>query len=302
LRLPPFAALRAFEAVSRCGSIRRAAEELGVDHAAVSRQVRQLQDWLGTPLARTSPKGVFLTPAGADYAAVLSKAFSDMAQATARLGRNRAADTLTLWCLPGFALRWLTPRLADFTRAWPEIEIIVRPGDRRPDLLGLEADCEIHYGEITDPGVRQAVLATPRVFPVASPFWLAQRPEFAEVAALPRAPLIHEESDAQWRLWFGRAGVAFVDGVGSSGLKGPRLWHAHLAIEAAKLGQGVALANDLLVSRELAAGELIEIGATKVALQPYVLAARAERWSEPALTRFRRWLMAQMKSDGAAGR
>lgn len=299
MRLPPFAALRAFEAVARCGSIRRAADELGVDHAAVSRQVRQLQDWLGAPLVRTSAKGAALTPAGADYAAVLARAFADIAQATARLGRNRAADALTLWCLPGFALRWLTPRLPGFTRAWPDVDIVVRPGDRRPDLLAHEADCEIHYGEIADPGVRQAVLATPRVFPVASPFWLAQRPEFTDVAALPGAPLIHEESDEQWRLWLVRAGVAASDG---GALKGPRLWHAHLAIEAAKLGQGVALANELLVSRELAAGELAEIGCTKVALQPYVLAARAERWGEPGLTRFRRWLMAEMKSEAAAGR
>lgn len=297
MRLPPFAALRAFEAVARCGSIRRAADDLAVDHTVVSRHVRQLQDWLGTPLVRTSRKGAALTPAGADYAAVLSRALSDIAGATARLGRDRAADTLVLWCLPGFALRWLTPRLPGFSRAWPGIDIVVRPSDRRPDLTALEADCEIHYGEIEEAGSRQAVLATPRVFPVASPFWLSQRPEFAAPAALPKAPLIHEESDDQWRIWFAKAGVAAQFPEGAGGFKGPRLWHAHLAIEAAKLGQGVALANELLVSRELAEGELVEIGQTRVTLQPYVLVARGERWSEPALTRFRRWLVAEMKAD-----
>lgn len=296
MRLPPFAALRAFEAVARCGSIRRAADELAIDHTVVSRHVRQLQDWLGAPLVRTSRKGATLTPAGADYAAVLSRALGDIAAATARLGRDRAADTLTLWCLPGFALRWLTPRLPGFSRAWPGIEIIVRPGDRRPDLTGFEADCEIHYGAVEDAGVKQAVLATPRVFPVASPFWLSQRPEFANVAALLQAPLIHEESDAQWRSWLASVGAA--PSPDAAPLKGPRLWHAHLAIEAAKLGQGVALANELLVTRELAEGELAEIGQTRISLQPYVLVARSDRWNEPALTRFRRWLMAEMKADG----
>ncbi|HYH20292.1 MAG TPA: LysR substrate-binding domain-containing protein [Azospirillum sp.] len=294
MRIPPFAALRAFEAVSRHKSVRKAAEELGVDHTVVSRHLRALQAVMDVQLVLTSRQGVALTAAGNDYAAVLTPAFAEIAAATTRLMREGRSANLTIWCLPGFAMRWLTPRLPDFHRRHPGVEISLRPSEVRPDLANFEADGEIHYGEPKEAGLRHAVLARPRVFPVASPSWLVAHPAATRVAGLPAMPLIHEESHRQWLDWFAAAGVPLPER-----LRGPRLWHAHLAVEAAKLGQGVALANELIAATEIAAGELTEIGATNVVLNPYVFVTRRDRWNEPAISRFRRWLLRQFSQDAA---
>lgn len=293
MNIPPLAALRALDAVARLGSVRRAAIDLGVDHTVVSRHLRSLQALVDTPLLHTGRQGVSLTPAGRDYAAKVALALATLADATRALMRPNAPAGLTIGCLPGFALRWLTPHLPDFRQAFPGIEISLRPGDLDDGLADGAIDAQIAYGPPERAGERQAVLGTPRVFPVASPFWLAQQPGLADdLSGLTQAPLIHEQDHAQWRDWLRLAGLTLPPA-----LTGPCLWHAHLAVEAAKLGQGVALANELICARDLANGELVEVGRSHVAMQPYVLVCRASRWNEPALVRFRRWLLLRVRRD-----
>ena len=119
-----------------------------------------------------------------------------------------------------------------------------------------EADAEVVYlesAESTD-RVRAELLARPRVFPVASPTFMARYARVETTPDLLRLPLIHEDSTDQWAQWLTLAGLPVVPS-----LNGPRLWHAHLAIEAARLGQGVALANEMLVEDDLKSGALIEL-------------------------------------------
>jgi LysR family glycine cleavage system transcriptional activator len=290
MKLPPLLALRAFEAVARHRSVRKAADELAVHHTVVSRHVHALQAALDVVLVQTSRQGVTLTQAGIDYAATLTPAFSAIAGATARLETGKRSRNLAIWSIPGFALRWLTPRLPQFRKLWPAIDIELRPTDSPPDLSTFEADAEIRYGDCRSNGVHTMVLARPRVFPVVSPAWLAEHPKVKTPADLLGQKLIHEESYEQWGRWLAQAGVSAPDS-----LSGPKLWHAHLAIEAAKLGQGVAIANELIVGNEIAAGDLVEIGTTNIVLEPYVLIARNDRWNEPALTKFRSWLIDQLR-------
>ncbi len=293
MKIPPLPALRAFEAVARHGNVRRAAEELGLDHTVVSRHLRSLQELVDAQLVRTSRQGVVLTQAGSDYAARIRSALADIADATRDVSQEKRSASLTIGCLPGFALRWMTPRLPDFQRLHPEIDISLRPGDIKPDLADDTLDAQIGYGAPAAGDMRVAVLARPRVFPVASPFWLEKHPTLADdLGGLATAPLIHEESHEQWRVWFAAAGL-----TAPKELRGPKLWHAHLAVEAARLGQGVALANELICGADLASGGLVELGTSAVVMQPYVLFARPRRWNEPALARFRRWLVAQVRQD-----
>ncbi|CAH2599918.1 LysR family transcriptional regulator [Rhodovastum atsumiense] len=297
IRIPPFSALRAFEAVARHRSVRKAAEELGLDHTVVSRHVRSLQAMLDVPLVRTSRQGVALTPAGDEYAASLNRILADLATATARVDSNRRSANLSIWSVPGFALRWLTPRLPDFHALYPSIEISVRPHESMADLAGFEADAQIIYGEPPSTTLRCTVLARPLVFPVASPYWAATHRNARTPADLVDMPLIHEESHEQWREWFAAHGVTPPDR-----LRGPRLWHANLALEAAKLGQGVALGNELLCANELAVGDLTEIGHNRVAMHPYLFVARRDRWNEPALVRLRLWIATQMQQEAQTAR
>src|SRR5215470_11541490 len=119
MRLPGLKSLQVFDVVGRHLNVRRAAEELGLDHSVVSRHLRALQDEVGVRLVETTRTGVALTPAGRDYHAAITAAFDEMAAATAKLARDNAAHRLVVWSIPGFALRWLTPRLDDFHRRYP---------------------------------------------------------------------------------------------------------------------------------------------------------------------------------------
>jgi DNA-binding transcriptional LysR family regulator len=290
MKLPGLKSLRVFDAVGRHLNIRRAAEELRLDHSVVSRQLRALQDELGIRLVETSRTGVILTAAGRDYHAAIAAAFAEMSAATARLTRGHDTDRLLVWSIPGFALRWLTPRLDDFRRRRPKIELVLRATDVHPDLSAFEADVEIRYGKVAARGLRTVELARPRVFPIASPAWVATHREVCAPIDLLQLPLIHEESSDQWRNWLIAAGVDPPER-----LKGPRLWHAPLAIEAALRGQGVALANELIVADELVTGELVEVMRTDLKLEPYTFLARADRWSQPPVAAFRAWLLKELE-------
>nr|WP_246733949.1 LysR substrate-binding domain-containing protein [Oharaeibacter diazotrophicus] len=295
--MPPLSALRAFEAVARLGSVRKAAEELGVDHSAVARHVRNLEAAVGVRLIDTGTRGSTPTPEGRRYAEQAALAFDVLAAATAALRPAGKRGELQVWCAPGLAVRWLMPRLAEIERLIPDREIVLRPTDQAPDLSRGEADVEIRFGPREAAGVRGEALIAPRFFPAASPAFLAGRPPVGSLADLAALPLVHEETREQWRSWLAGAGLDPVPP-----LDGPRLWYANVAIEAVLLGQGVALVNRLQVAPELADGRLVELLDTDVRLGAYVFQAGAERWNEPAVVRLRRWLIEALAATAAEHR
>lgn len=296
MKLPTLKALTAFHAVAKFGSIRRAAEELGVDHSLVSRHLQALQRETGTALVITSRKGVVLTEAGTEYHRTVRDALAAISGATARLRSAQFAKRLVVASIPGFALNWLTPRLADFHKRFPEIDLTLKPMQIPADLDAGEADIVIHYGEVASPTTRSQALARPRVFPVVSPDWMARLPAALDPRALIDLPLIHEESDDQWQNWFRANGVGSTPMLG-----GPKLWHANMAIEAAKRGQGVALANELIAAEGVATGALVEITTTDVRLASYVLATRSDQWRRPAVQQFRQWVQDALAGRAARG-
>ncbi|WP_181708627.1 LysR substrate-binding domain-containing protein [Chthonobacter rhizosphaerae] len=293
--LPPLVALRAFEAVARLGSVRKAAEELGVDHAAVGRHVKNLEAFLGTRLFDSGPRGTRPTPDGRRYAHQVGLAFDVIGEATDALKPRSAGGELRIWCVPGLAARWLMPRLKALETAIRDREIVLRPTDQAPDLLRGEADVEIRFRERPVAGVSAEPLATPRYFPVASPAFLAGRPAPVRAADLARLPLIHEESREQWRHWLAAAGLDPVPA-----LDGPRLWYANVAIEAALMGQGVVLVNPLQIEAERADGRLVELMRTDIRIGAYVIQIETGRWSDPVMVKLRRWLKDEMARSLAA--
>ena len=298
---PPFPALRAFEAVGRLGGIRRAALDLKLDHTVVSRHLRSLEEWAGVPLINRQRDGRVLTDAGAQFHKRISLALQEIAQASADLLVIRGNHLLRIWCMPGLALHWLTARLPHFQALHPEVELSLRPSERSPDFAGHEAEVDIRYiyGDAPiDPSVvsgmaRRVRLASPEVFPVASPTLAASLQPLQTVKDLMTATLLHEEDDEYWRSWFAAHEISCP-----GHLAGPRLWHAQQAIEAARRSQGIALVNTFLVGDDLASGNLVRLfqpGATPwVELGTYVFAARADRWQSRAIADFRRWLRAEM--------
>ncbi|KQZ76782.1 LysR family transcriptional regulator [Sphingopyxis sp. Root214] len=300
--LPPFASLRAFEAVGRSGGIRKAAASLGLDHAVVSRHIKMIEDWFGVPLFQRTGGRLYLTEAGQDYHGRVSAALMELASATHELQQTRRDGPLQLWCVPGFAAQWLTHRVAEFEDIFPSDRVEVRPTDATADLLMLEADMDIRfYGDGWPPrpggkGLRFVELARPPIMAVASPKFVAGLNKIESAADLAALPLLHEEHDRQWASWLRLNGVP-MDGP----IAGPLLWHAHLAIAAARAGRGIALASNYLVEQDLADGTLVELkfpGNRRAVIGSYMLVTREDRWDYPVVRRFRRFLQAKVRERG----
>ena len=291
--LPPFAALRAFEAVGRLGGVRMAAQALHLDHAVVSRHVRSLETWIGCKLIERQNGAQRLTSDGRRYLERLSGAIGEIAGATREVMHRDNDLRLTVWCAPGLASLWLTDRLLDFQQTNPEFDLELRPTDTPPDFTRGEADVDIRYrtAPAAPPaeGLQAVEIARLPVLPVASRSCLAAIGPMLDPADLLNAPLLHEESFEQWRWWFAQHGVDAAAHLG-----GPRLWHAHLTVESARRGRGVALATPFLLGDDLTSGRLVRVlrrPEPALAVGAYVLTARHDRWRRPAIARFRLWLL-----------
>lgn len=285
-RLPSLVALRAFEAVARRKSIRRAAEELAVDHTVVSRHLRALQSSLAVQLVKTTKRGVQLTPLGEQYAARLSIAFADIASATAKLEVDRRTKSFRIWVSPAFAMYRLVPRLPEVHSLFPRVDVELRSTVDVPNFARMEADAAIIYGEAAEGGTEGLALTHPRVFPVASPGWIQEHQPVERPEQLLGLTLIHAESSSQWEDWFQQCGVKL-----QPPLPGPRLWNMYLATEAAKLGQGIALANETVVKDEIKAGALVEVCQSAIRFHHYLLVASQNRWEDPEIKAFRDWIV-----------
>ncbi|MBB3526557.1 LysR substrate-binding domain-containing protein [Rhizobium redzepovicii] len=284
-RLPPLSMVRAFEAVSRLGSMRRAADDLNLSHTVISRHVRNLEAWFGTRLVDAGPRGIRLTAEGRVFAETVGAAFDLIAKSTAELRPAVNRTVLRIWCVPGFATRWLTPRFNQLQLALPGIDFVMRATDLEPDFTRYEADIDIRYSEEPRGNVRWILLERPRMFPVTSPEWISRNAPIRTLDDLVRQPLIHEESRDQWRQWFRKAGFEH-----EVTLNGPRLWSANLTVDAAVAGQGIALATRLIAADDLRAGRLVELLETDVRLGGYYVVGPRERWNEVTSARFRAWL------------
>lgn len=295
--LPPLIALRAFEALGASGSVKAAAEALAVSPTVVSRHIANLEDRLGARLVEPKGRSVALTEVGVRFYAEIAKAFDLIAAATETLTQS-ARLPFKLWCWPGLAVMRLLPRLPELEARLPGFSIHLHPTLARADLRRGEADAEISYrlGEaVARPGVIEVELARPRVMPVASPTAIGRLGRSADdIALIYELPWIHELSSDEWRSFLDATKLP-IDARAEKRLEGARLWHAHLAIGAAKLGQGVALANELLVEDDLAEGRLIEIGRTDVRLGAYDLALSAEHSDTFAARALVEWLSQAMR-------
>ena len=290
--LPPLVMLRAFEAVARMGSMRRAADDIGVSHTVVSRHVRNLEHWMGQKRVAATPRGVVLTPQGEMLFASVSRAFRIIANTTAELRPAAARGSLRIWAMPGLATRWLTPRLSAIEAAMGAVDISLRAIDRLPDFAAHEADLMIGFGsfDALPPGAER--LVHPRMFPAASPAWIERHGAPQSLAELAEAPLIHEESRQQWTDWFEAMGFK-----PRTELRGPRLWDANLGFDAALAGQGVALVTRLTAGAEVDDGRLVEILSSAVRLGGYYTLAAPQRVGDPVLARFLRWLAENLPGD-----
>ena len=247
--LPPFSAIRAFEAAGRRLNISDAAEELYVTHGAISKQVKALENTLGVALTRRAGRGIELTPKGRQLIPQLSKAFDDIDVALRALTEQSSEGELTITCMPGLAATWLVPRLPLFFKSYPDISITILSASTRRHA---ESDLEILYGRPAWPDRTIRLLRQLDVFPVCSPRLMNGPEPVRKVDDLFNHVMIDDPAGSHWREFLVAQGKdpALIK-------KTLRFDDFNHGIVAVREGLGVAIGDDLTMANDLATGRLV---------------------------------------------
>ena len=278
----PLNALRAFEASARHLSFTRAADELCVSQAAVSHQVKALEQRLGAVLFRRLPRGLSLTDEGAALVPVLRDSFDRIGAVLDRFADGRFREVLTVGVVGTFAIGWLIPRLPDFQRLYPLIDLRLLTNNNRVDLAGEGLDCAIRFGDGAWAGADADRLLAAPLSPLCAP---ATARLLREPADLARQTLLRSYRTDEWEGWFRAAGTQ------PPAIRGPVFDSSLTMAETAARGAGVALLPVAMFERELAEERLVRPFAAEVLTGAYWLVRLKSRALTPALGQFRDWLI-----------
>ncbi len=289
-KLPFLNGIKAFEATARNGSFTKAADELNVTPAAVSRMVHLLEDRLGLPLFERKANRLSATAAGRTYQAGLTSLFDQLATLTDQVTASATSRVLTVGVGPTFAIRWLIPRLADFQKTDPDIEVRFATGGAAAPFND-DWTCGIRLGDGEWPGLIAERLFAADLVPVCAP---AMAKHLTEPDDLKRATLLrvtHAPDD--WPRWFKGAGVPRIP------VKGPAFDYYGQALQAAADGVGVAIGIHPYIDDDLRAGRLVAPFAQSVPKgEQWYLIYHASRKDEPSFEAFRRWITRAAKRSG----
>lgn len=291
-RLPPLTALRAFDAAARHMSFAKAADELNVTPAALSFQIKSLEDHLGEPVFRRLNRAVELTEAGRALAPGVEDAFNTLLSAWRATRRLHDNTTLNVTAGPAFTAKWMAPRLYQFAQEHPEIDLRFIASLRMMDFTRDEVDVAIRFGYGPDPDFYAVPLASEWVTPVMTP-------EMAEAYPTPEslktAPLIFDDSisfldpPCDWPAWFRAVAIAFEPE------HGPRFSQADHAVDAALAGVGIVLGRRALVVKDVFEGRLVApygVALSTDAQFRFVCPKGAE--TRPHIAAFRDWILAEI--------
>lgn len=299
--LPPLNSLRAFEAAARHLSFTRAAEELHVTPAAVSQQVKTLEDYFNVKLFRRLTRALMLTDAGQAALPELQEGFDKLAEAGRLLQNSQDQHLLTVSVPPSFGAKWLVPRLDQFRRAHPEFEVRIDATDVTVDFRQDNADIALRYGRGRYKGLTAVPLLTESVAPVCSPALQRGGHPLLKPEDLRHHTLLHvqwrmqSESSPNWRMWLHAAAVAGVDAD-----RGPRFSLDTMAVQAAIEGQGVVLTASALYQDDIASGRLIRPFPDNVNQQTefrYYVVYPPAYLDRPKVKAFRDWVITQADAD-----
>lgn len=281
----PLNALRVFVSVAEHLSFTDAAKDLDVTPAAVSAQIKTLEDVLETPLFYRHSRSVRLTPYGTQLLPGLQRGFAELARAIEQLRRHRSSGQLNVSLLGSFLQKWLLPRLSDFYQQCPEIDLRFNATRALVDFAHSDFHAAVRYGLGQWPDLRAEHVLDDWMFPVTSPALFAQHGAVNTVGDLHKYPLLHSQHEP-WQDWLRSLG-----GDTTRLEHGPVLEDAIAVLNAAEQGKGLALARWSLVADDLAAGRLVRVGTQSVRQRAaYYLVAPPEHFSLPKLQRFHQWL------------
>ncbi|HJQ63224.1 MAG: LysR family transcriptional regulator [Burkholderiales bacterium] len=309
MRLPPLNALKAFEAAARHLSVKRAAAELNVTPAAVSHQIRTLEEYLGVQLFHRYNRALELTDAARACLPKLREGFDCLIKAVEVLRAQKGTGAFTVSAAPSFAARWLMPRLHRFFEAHPEVDVRVSARMRQVSEGGkgtvaeratidawlADSDIAILYGRGDYPSFHVDKLLPLTVTPICSPRLITGQSPLTHPEDLRHHMLLHDDTgdlydgESFWEVWLKAAGVNGVDTQ-----RGPHFSHAVLAFEAAIEGTGVLATMPVLAAGDLHAARLITPFPLRVPIQSaYYLVCTDTAMTRPAVSAFREWLLSE---------
>ena len=288
----PLLALRAFTETGRTGSIKSAAEVMGVTSGAVSQQIRLLEERTGVNLFRRTRYGVELTEEGANVYPALLRAFAQIEASLTTLEVSSQRQTLTVSTLPSFAASWLVPRLGRFMAQNPEIEVRVEASSGLTNLHGGRIDIALRHGLGNYPDYEVQPLMAPALVPVISPALLASGPVIEQPSDCLAYPLLQDSDRADWRLWLTACGFEATP----EAERGTAFDEDFLLLKAAEAGQGIALIRDIYAKPEIAAGRLaLAIDRPWPTQFAYYILTLPENTQKPALKVFIEWLHQEVR-------
>jgi DNA-binding transcriptional LysR family regulator len=301
LRTRPISAghLRAFEAVARHLNFRAASEEMALTQSAVSRQIQALEEEVGVPLFLRHTRAVELTAAGAQLLVAVSNALPRVDSAVRQIRQSAGRRAVALTTFASFASMWLIPRLEQFQRDHPDIDIRIDASDQTLDLDVADVDLALRYGPMATMPPHAVRLFGEQLTPVASPWLLKSGSALKKPADIANFTLI-EAGDAHathlewltWRRWFDEHGLPKLQ---------PKRWlyfnYAYQMVQAALTGQGIVLARLPMIAESLANGDLVEPLPNQRMDSPmaYWLVIGPRSAQRPEIKAFCDWLMAQSK-------
>lgn len=288
-QIPPLSAVRVFEAAARHLNFTRAAEELAMTQAAVSYQVRMIEDRLGTPLFVRTGRRVSLSPAGQRLAPQVSAAFDLLDEAFAK-ARQTEGGVLTITAAPGVATSWLGPRLVRFQMAKPDIAVRLLASNELADFARDDVDVGIRIGQGQWPGLRAIEMFPAEFTPMCSPDYLERMGPFTDPAQLLGSVRMNSD-DVWWRSWFAEVGATIPADFGRKSI------HVDSQViegMAALAGEGIAMLTPRFWPFELATGRLVQIFPHVGRGGSFWLVYPEHRHNAAKVKAFREWVMGEV--------
>lgn len=280
-------ALQAFDAAATHSSLSKAAEALGVTHGAVSRQIKQLEQYLRVPLLHRRPNGVEKTHAGEQLHAATRQAFSALQVGLRGIKRTQNERSVTISLSASLAIKWLVPRLSSFRAQHPGIALFLDTNDDVIDFNDSEVDVALRFGASNSGELHCERLVDEALIVVASPSLVTNEKLPMTPEAIADLPLLHDQFNPTWETWADSVGLSRSK-VAAAEVK---FKDSAVLITAAIDGQGVALARRLLVHDDLDAGRIVRLDTATISLdRALYFVCRPGDQDRPAISSLRDWL------------
>ncbi len=298
-QFPGLRSLRAFNAAARHLSFTKAADEMGVTPAAISHQIKELEDQIGVALFTRTSRSMVLTREGDILSTAAAESLEMLARAVKRIKRLENRKVLKVSASPSIAAKWLVPRLDRFLDQAPGAEVRVDVSTTALDFERDDVDIAIRFGQGRYPGLKSDLLFMDKIFPVCSPRIITKEKPLAQPKDLLRHTLIHLDYEAQgivwpnWKMWMLAAGINDFDDK-----RGLHFGQTSLTVQAAIDGHGVALGDSNLVADDLASGRLVkpfELSLRAPSQFAYHIVSPLDTTQNPLVEAFRQWCLAEAK-------